>query len=88
MLQTKPLNVMHIVSKVKTMRRSYVYALKSEMSEIPKCVRPYMNELDYIFSNIESHNAETSDDYADLTVDVESSDDELTFNAQVTFKIY
>lgn len=90
MFQAKPVNVLNIVSKVKTLRRSYVCALKSDMSEIPKCVRPYMNELDDIFSNIEINNVETSDGYTttDLTVEVESSDDEITFNAQVsTFKI-
>lgn len=49
-----------------------------------------MNELDNIFSNIEINNAETSyGDYAttDLTLEVESSDDELTFSAQVHFEI-
>lgn len=70
------------------MKRFYVYALRSDMSEIPKCVRPYMNELDQIFNNIEIDNAETSDGYTtnDLTVEVESSDEELTFSAQVRHK--
>lgn len=48
-----------------------------------------MNELDNIFNNIEIDNDETGDGYTtttDLTVEVESSDDEITFSAQVLTK--